>query len=548
MVCTIRTHIKRTNNLEGSNMKNRTNRWQLLCAFALVLAAAGCAEATDETSFETTQQELTTTHNWSKAPANSSGEWKVVATVTDSSNNVFLAGWLGDGSVDFGCSAGSMSNTSGSWEDAFLVKFDDTGACQWQEQWGSAVTTSGNRVAYRAEDVTLGGTNDHIFIVMSQYYDTTFGSNSTGSIVYELSDGTSSPTLEWSSILGGVSGTEAVMVSVGVDDNDNLTVAGDHSRSFKFGGVTYPSPQSLGHGTNDVDAFILHWGPLTSGTRTEDWAESFGDDGPTRVEDAAVDASSGNIAVVGTYTNEHESIGNINGTTAQVRASFLQTIKEDGTDPDAAMSISDTTDDIDFVTTTDFAPDGTLYIAGWFSEEIGENLSTDQGLFQGGGLFGPPAKTTSSAGDDYDWIVIEYTDSTQISGYSTGSANDFVQSGFAGSWTPGSDYDREVIHDIDATGQLVSVTGEGCESVVECVNYGFAHVFTRSASLPSSAPSTWNDQTVTYDSMAYTGMATSIDSSFNLIVGGGGTVPNVNFGGGALTGTDDFIVSYTLAP
>ncbi len=62
---------------------------------------------------------------------------------TDSSNNVYVTG-LFKNTVDFGSGSGVSSN--GLW-DAFLSKFDSTGAFQWARTWGGAGNDGGNKLA-----------------------------------------------------------------------------------------------------------------------------------------------------------------------------------------------------------------------------------------------------------------------------------------------------------------------------------------------------------------------------------------------------------------
>lgn len=530
-------------------------------AMSLVVFGLGCGNATDHAAsgrLLTRQQELSSSYEWSHAPAASGGfgaSWQAAATVVGPNGETYLAGNLNeDSSVDFGC-RNPLSNPAGSRSDSFLVKFDSSGNCKWQESFGSGATTVGNRIASYAVDLAVisvpafpDDPNARVLLASEQVYDGSYFGGSqpaTGSVVRELLDdeaNTPNPSLVWSDTLGGVPGYHKAITAIGVDGAGNLVATGTHDTDFQFAGTTTPDPEANGDG---IEAFVLSWGPLTNGTRTENWWKSFGGTDSTCAScfiigdspvDVAVHKSDGKIAVVGNYDGEHQSIDGTTAPTGTNSSIFVQTISQTGQTTDSITSAGSPSnpDDTEYATSVAFSPSGELYVAGGFHGELMAQTGLAPALFY-------QSKSTASATDD-DWFIVSYTDALDLS-----NSVDVWEHSDLSSSANNDEVETEIIRDITATDQALAIVGDACDSTTECGDIGFAHVFS-SSNVASGVP--FSNYLLTYPKEAYSASSVDLylrDSAYHLNVAGGPTHgTNVDFGGGPKPGGDDFVASYVV--
>lgn len=145
-----------------------------LLGFSLILFGAllisGCTDSLQDASSSsaaTTQQPMTTSHQFSTAPDISGpGSWEVADVVIGQDEGTYLSGEFFPGNdngiseLDFGCSQ-PLENPSSSLTDVFLVKFDENGVCQWQRSWGSDETNPDeDQLDYSANDLELTPQNN----------------------------------------------------------------------------------------------------------------------------------------------------------------------------------------------------------------------------------------------------------------------------------------------------------------------------------------------------------------------------------------------------
>jgi hypothetical protein len=132
-------------------------------SFIIVLGLSGCGDVNaPPLETEKVQQNLTASHEFSKAPSTSGvsyGVWESTDTAVGPNDEVYLLGDLGDNpfndvSLDFGCSD-PIANKADSQHDIFLVKFDASGDCQWQWSHGDDTTEVPYVTGYFARNVVV---------------------------------------------------------------------------------------------------------------------------------------------------------------------------------------------------------------------------------------------------------------------------------------------------------------------------------------------------------------------------------------------------------
>jgi len=225
-------------------------------------------------------------NGWARTWGGSDGFDEGYAVAVDGSGNVYVTGYF-KGTVDFDPGSGVDNHSSGG-RDAFLSKFDSSGAFKWARTWGGSGDDYGHGVAVDGSGnvfVTgwFPGTVD---------FDPGGGvdNHSAGYIDVFLSKFDSSGAFKWARTWGGGSHGE-IGYSVAVDGSGNVYVTGPFYGTADFD----PGSGVDNHTSNGEDDVFLSQLD-TSGTfkwaRTwggSDWDEGFG---------VAVDGS-GNVYVSG---------------------------------------------------------------------------------------------------------------------------------------------------------------------------------------------------------------------------------------------------------
>lgn len=219
-----------------------------------------------------------------------SGEEQAFSCNSDASGNVYLAGWTDSNVGTVIATSGSHQNTLGGSKDAFVVKFNSSGARQWGTYYGGSgndfgqscsVDPSGN-VFFAGHTLSSTGTA----IASLGSHQATYGGVRDAFLVKFNASG----VRQWGTYYGGTSSDLAL--SCDADALGNVYMAGYASSSGGTSIATSGAYQSTFGGSND--GFLVKFnstGVRMSGTyyggTGDDWAES-----------CAADAS-GNVYLVG---------------------------------------------------------------------------------------------------------------------------------------------------------------------------------------------------------------------------------------------------------
>lgn len=186
-----------------------------------------------------------------------------LAVTCDLAGNVYLGGYTL--SISGIATTGAFQTTPGGGQDAFLVKFNSTGARQWGTYFGGALTDQGLSIACDpSNNVCLSGyTQSTSGIATTGAYQTGFGGNRDAYIVQFNSMGAQ----QWATYLGGA-GIETGY-SLACDGTGNIYMAG--AASSTSGVATTGSFQST-FGGGAGDAMLAKF----SGTGVMRWATYYG--------------------------------------------------------------------------------------------------------------------------------------------------------------------------------------------------------------------------------------------------------------------------------
>tara|TARA_R110002167_G_scaffold193226_2_gene395859 strand:- start:4681 stop:6006 length:1326 start_codon:yes stop_codon:yes gene_type:complete len=171
---------------------------------------------------------------WSRTLSGGSNNGLGVATATDSSDNVYLAGWV---------------FTNG--DEAILAKYNSSGTLQWQRYLGD--TTAFPAEVDKFSDIVIDS-SDNIYLTGES------GANSLGFTDAFTAKYNSSGTLQWARVLGKNLNREEG-VSVDVDSNGNVIMAGKNFENST--GVT--SALTVKYNSSGV----LQWTRIIEGARAE---------------------------------------------------------------------------------------------------------------------------------------------------------------------------------------------------------------------------------------------------------------------------------------
>lgn len=182
---------------------------------------------------------------------------------TDASGNVYVAGAYSS-TASFG---GMMTSSLGSF-DAFIAKYDNTGAIQW-------VRSAGGSELDRAYDVAVSASG--IVYATGQFWGSaTFDTdvhNSGGGFDVFLWAVNTSGVLVGSAIGGG--SEDDIGLGVAVDGSNNVLLTGEFHKSMTFGGASNGNNTIASRGANDAflikiaPGFVYNWSVSGGGSEID---------------------------------------------------------------------------------------------------------------------------------------------------------------------------------------------------------------------------------------------------------------------------------------
>ena len=209
-------------------------------------------------------------------------------TVKDAAGNLYVASNFG-GTHTFGPS----QETSSGFYDAYIVKYDATGAFAWFRKFGavSTFTQCGGLAVDPAGNIYMVGTFTYQIVLGGVTYTTT-GNRDLFLVKLDPTGG-----FMWGKTAGGTSGDEVFSMSL---SGNKLFVTGDYNAGFTDGTVTLPAP------AGNEDVFVASYN--TANGNCENMISCGGS-----LSDVAfgVSASNNGIYVTGYFIGT----ANFNGTT-----------------------------------------------------------------------------------------------------------------------------------------------------------------------------------------------------------------------------------------
>lgn len=488
---------------------------------------------------ETAKQPVTNSHIFSKAPNAKNNTWKAAEVVTDANGNIYYAGFLrarDNDSIDFGC--GAFQNTNGSLVDAFLIKFDKHGTCQWQKTFQDNTSSlSKLRKGFMADDLTLSSTGNPILVYRVISDDPGVNYTNTYPGIAEYSQ---SGTLKWKDVRKQkpAVNSQFILQAAGAS-SDRLFVAGwtDHQASF--------AGNFVGSGN-----MVMAWGPLQNGTRSEKWMRRFGDI-DAEVTDLAV-SPDGTATFVGNYSDAFDYLDGSSAPLAGNGSMFIQSVTQDGSilQQWGSHSTGPTAWDRESISAVDFGPDGALYLGGIFRGYLNYRLDL------GGGRSNSYMPALPNSDENNDYFVLKYEGISQLPRKKTaGSLLDWHISGMYTINQQGTEVAlrNEKLRDLDASVNWVAISGQACNyNVKECFQTdGFMHIFQR-GNMPASGQNyqKLTRRLLTSQGEGAIGWNIAVDPVNENVVWNGYNSQDQysSLGGGTLPGTDYFIASYGVSP
>jgi len=215
------------------------------------------------------------------------------ATAVDNSGNVYITGFYGSTSIDFG--GGPLTNY-GSW-DIFVAKYDASGSYVWSKKGGGAGIDKGNSLA-------IDG-NDNIYVA---------GDFNSAKAAFGLDTATNNNGAEYDPFLVkyNSSGVEQWVVSgsgsyidkcsgVTVDDNNDIYITGTFESTTVVFGSTTLTNVNPGNGS---DIYVAKY----NNTGAAVWAKSIGGNDLDDSRGITSDPS-GNIYLIGSYWSSSLTFG-----------------------------------------------------------------------------------------------------------------------------------------------------------------------------------------------------------------------------------------------
>ena len=213
--------------------------------------------------------------------------------ITDTSSNIYIAGYADSKSLIATSGAYQTSNSGG--DDAFLAKFNSSGMLQWGTYYGGTGTDNGYGVATdRSGNVYLtGSTSSTSGVATSGANQASFAGSSDAFLVKFNSSG----TRQWGTYYGGSGGEAGYAVTV--NNIGDIYITGIAASTS---GVVTNGAYQTSKGGGGTDAFLAKYD--SSGTQL--WATYYGGNYEDYGRGVTVDGS-GNAYITG-YTSSSNKI------------------------------------------------------------------------------------------------------------------------------------------------------------------------------------------------------------------------------------------------
>jgi hypothetical protein len=241
---------------------------------------------------------------WSHAAG--AAQSHMLNAVTDAASNIYVIGYF-LGTVDLGC--GNM--VSAGVADAFVVKYNASGVCQWSNRYGNASNQNGNDIAIDS--------SGNLYVTGYFNGQITFGATTLiaagGQDVF-LAKLNAAGVAQWAKGFGDVS--NQVGFGVAVDASSNVLLTGTFQGGINLGGSLLSSA-GLG------DVFVAKFS--TAGTHL--WSARYGDTADQNGSDVALDAA-GNVFLTG-FNSGSMTFGSTVITTAGGSDAYLAKLSPAGT-------------------------------------------------------------------------------------------------------------------------------------------------------------------------------------------------------------------------
>ena len=287
--------------------------------------------------------------------------------VYDNDGNLFIAGTINTGTVDFDILTSGIdeqTNSSGSGYEPYITKYNEDGTYAWTRKWGG---TGGNDAFY---DIAFDSDNN--VYVGGEFWGTVDFDPGVGT-AYATSSGSVDPYLvkynqdgefQWVKTWGGTGPDRGLYLLF--DENDGLYVSSRYQREVDFD----PGP-----GEVIFDTGISNYDPYISKFDTDGnhvWTRTWGSTGVDGARNTVI-GDDGNIYQIGYFSGTVDFDPGAGTTTATSAGGY-----------DAFLSVFDT--DGNFIsvktwggTSNDYAheirksADGSLYISGSFAGTVDLN-------------------------------------------------------------------------------------------------------------------------------------------------------------------------------
>jgi hypothetical protein len=294
---------------------------------------------------------------WGESWGGTAGD-NAFAIAEDGSGNVYVAGCFSL-TVDFDPGLNVDSRVSNGNYDAFLSKFDSTGAFLWVQTWGGTGLDNPFGIhMYGSGSIYVTGC--YSGIVDFDSGPDTENHISNGAYDAFLSKFNFSGSFQWAETWGGTGEDNGFAVTV--DGSENIYVAGCFSDTVDFD----PAPGVVSRtSSGDYDAYLSRFnffGALL-------WVDTWGGTGEETAIAAALDGS-GNISVAGHFFDTVDfdpGAGVDNRTSNGLEDSFLSRFNSSGTFL-LAKTWGGIGKDGVFALTPDTS--GNYYVTGWFADDV----------------------------------------------------------------------------------------------------------------------------------------------------------------------------------
>lgn len=239
----------------------------------------------------------------------------------DSENNIYISGTFG-GTVDFDPGT-SSTNLTATGADAFVAKYDSSGAFLWVTQFGGSNNEEGRSITIdKADNIYLTGNFSGSLTYQLNSTNTTLNSSGSDDIFNAKLDSTGK--IIWVHKIGGTSSDKGL--SNYLSDDNKLYLTGEFTGTVDFDpGTLINSKTSNGA----LDVFVLKLD--TSGNM--DWVRTFGGSSDDVSRDILV-TKTNNVITVGNYIGTTDfdptsGINNISSVSSSVDM-FIQSLSSSG--------------------------------------------------------------------------------------------------------------------------------------------------------------------------------------------------------------------------